>query len=188
MASLGRTVPRHRFKVCCRLYKYNPAERLFPGSSCLCVCPRGDGLPGGSRTHWEVGKRQHPVSAKLNTLSVSSMRFKLLLCSDWRVTLRASRTNWTSWSSFAKTSGQRSSGGRWTTSERTIRWTNKAAEELAVEQQNEGILPPAPCWYANERFLCSSAATGYLRPARQQVLSADSALQWEAVPGSGSQG
>lgn len=47
----GRTVPRHRLKVCCRLYKYNPSERLFPGSSCLCVCPRGDGLPGGSRTH-----------------------------------------------------------------------------------------------------------------------------------------
>lgn len=47
----GRTVPRHRLKVCCRLYKYNPSERLFLGSSCLCVCPRGDGLPGGSRTH-----------------------------------------------------------------------------------------------------------------------------------------
>lgn len=34
----------------------------------------------------------------------------------------------------------------------------------------------------------SSASTGYVRPPRQQVLPADSALQWEAVPGSGSEG
>lgn len=63
----GRTVPVHELKVCCHLINIIHRNDFFPGSSCLCVCPRGDGLPGGPRTHWEVGKRRHPVSAKLNT-------------------------------------------------------------------------------------------------------------------------
>lgn len=132
--------------MCCRLINIiHRNDFPPPGSSCLCVCPRGDGLPGGPRTHWEVGKRQHPVSAKRNTsigvkrafwiaavfrLTRDSPSFKdeldimKFICKDfWTRVFRRQVDNL-----------------------RTNHQVNK-------QGSSDGILPPAPpCWYVNKRL------------------------------------
>lgn len=68
------------------------------------------------------------------------MCFKVFLYSDWPATPQVSKTSWISWSSFAKTSGQRCSAGRWTTSEQTIRLTNKSTHRWITEWNRNFLL------------------------------------------------
>lgn len=71
---------RALYKVTFKIICWNS----FLGSSCLCFGPRGDGLPSGTRTHWEVVKHWHPVSAKWNTWLFTTTSFNWLW---WRYAL-----------------------------------------------------------------------------------------------------
>lgn len=76
-------------------YQLSHFNFISSGKGCLCVCPWGHGLQGGTRTHWEVSTYCMGYSQPVWCILMRfNCQYWCLLCQGLPGTLPASRMSW----------------------------------------------------------------------------------------------